>query len=199
MQIAWPRWPHFGRTRTLNAAIYCALVSSSPAGQRENGPVVGARDTVYGSDVHPYVPRVFGKQATANLANTHRQASAAGTFRYGQLMAHTKLLANGNPTDVAPDQSELAHLDLSSYRAIRLSAGNWADSPAPVIIAVSHVDQPNTPNANLITRLDSFTLTPGESASKVYEVPGEVVVFLASPAPPVNGIRVFFTIYGRTD
>ena len=114
-------------------------------------------------------------------------------------MAHTKLLANGNPTGVASDESELAQLDLSSYRAIRLSVGNWADSPAPVVITVSHVDQPNTPNANLITRLDSFTLTPGESASKVYEVPGEVVVFLASPAPPVNGIRVFFTIYGRTD
>jgi hypothetical protein len=115
-------------------------------------------------------------------------------------MAHTKLLADGNPTNVAPDQSELAQLDLSSYRAIRLSAGNWADSPAPVVISVSHADQPNTPNANLITSLDSFTLAPGESASKVYEVPGEVVVFVASPGqPPVSGIQVFFTIYGRTD
>ena len=115
-------------------------------------------------------------------------------------MAHTKLLASGNPADVAPDQSELAQLDLSSYSAIRLSAGNWADSPAPVIIAVSHVDQPDTPNANLITGLDSFTLAPGESASKVYEVPGETVVFLASPEqPPVSGIQVFFTIYGRAD
>jgi hypothetical protein len=115
-------------------------------------------------------------------------------------MPHTKLLASGNPTNVAPDQSQLAQLDLSSYGAIRLSAGNWVNSPAPVTITVSNVDQPDTPNANLITILDSFSLAPGESGSKVYQVPGEVVVFLASPEqPPVSGIQVFFTIYGRAD
>lgn len=115
-------------------------------------------------------------------------------------MSYTKLLASGNPADVAPDQSQLAQLDLSSYGVIRLSAGNWVDSAASVTIAVSHVDQPDTLNANLITSLDSFTLAPGESTSKVYQVPGEVVVFLASPEqPPVSGIQVFFTIYGRAD
>jgi hypothetical protein len=114
-------------------------------------------------------------------------------------MPRTKLLASGNPADIDPDQSQLAQLDLSSYCAIRLSAGNWVGSPAPVIIAISHVDQPNTPNANLITSLDSFALAPGESTSKVYDVPGEVVVFLASPEqPPLSGIKVDFTIYGRT-
>src|SRR5208283_5300850 len=101
------------------------------------------------------------------------------------------LLAKGNPAVVAPDQSELAQLDLSSYRAIRLSVGNWVGSPVSAIIAVSHVDQPDTPNANLITGLDSFAVPPGGSVSKVYEVPGEVVVFLASPAmPSVSGINV---------
>jgi len=115
-------------------------------------------------------------------------------------MPHTKLLASGNPVDIDPVQSELAQLDLSSYRTIRLSAGNGAGSPAPVIVAVSHVDQPDTPNANAITALDSFTLAPGESVSKVYEVPGEVVAFVAQPGHPlVAGIGVFFTIYGRTD
>ena len=115
-------------------------------------------------------------------------------------MPNTKLLASGNPIDVDPVQSELAQLDVSSYRTIRLSAGNGDGSPAPVIVAVSHVDQPNTSNANLITALDSFTLAPGESVSKVYEVPGTVVVFVAQPEhPPLAGIGVFFTIYGRTD
>lgn len=115
-------------------------------------------------------------------------------------MPNTKLLASGNPTNVAQDQSELAQLDVSAYGTIRLSAGNWEGSPAPVVIAVSHVDQPNTPNANLITGLDSFTLPPGESVSRIYEVPGEVVVFLASPEQaPLDGIQVFFTVYGRTD
>jgi hypothetical protein len=115
-------------------------------------------------------------------------------------MPNTKLLAKGNPVEVDPIQSEIAQLDVSSYRTIRLSAGNWEGSPAPVIVAVSHVDQPNTLNANLITALDSFTLGPGESVSKVYEVPGEVVVFVANPEqPPLAGIRVFFTVYGRTD
>lgn len=115
-------------------------------------------------------------------------------------MPHTKLLASGNPINVDPDQSELAQLELSPYRTIRLSAGNGVGSPGPVIVALSHVDRPNTPYANLITALDSFTLAPGESVSKVYEVPGEVVAFLAQPEnPPLPGIELFFTIYGRTD
>lgn len=123
-----------------------------------------------------------------------------GSISYRQRMPDTKLLAQGNPADVGPDQAELAQLDLSAYRAIRLSVGNWVGSPAPVGIAISHVDQPNTPNANLITGLDSFTLAPGESVSKVYQIPGKVVVFLAAPDPPqASGIKIDFTIYGRTD
>jgi len=48
--------------------------------------------------------------------------------------------------------------------------------------------------------LDAFTLAPDEWASKVYEIPGEVVTFVANPEqPPPDGIQVFFTIYGRTD
>jgi hypothetical protein len=115
-------------------------------------------------------------------------------------MPTTKLLAQGNPADVGPDQAELAQLDVSRYGAVRLSVGNWAGSPAAVVIAISHVDQPGTPNANLITSLDSFTVAPGGSASQVYEVPGEVVVLLADPDPPqVSGIKVDFTVYGRID
>jgi hypothetical protein len=115
-------------------------------------------------------------------------------------MPTTKLLAKGNPIQVDPVQSELARPDLAPYRTIRLSVGNWEGSPGPVVIAISQVDQPDTPNANLIASVDSFTLAPDESASKVYEVPGEVVVFLANPAqPPLSGIQVFFTIYGRAD
>jgi len=116
------------------------------------------------------------------------------------VMPHTKLLAKGNPTLVDPVQSELAQLDLAPYEAIRLSVGNWEGSPGPVLIAISQVDQPNTPNANLIASVDSFTLAPDESVSKVYKVPGGVVVFLANPEqPPQSGIQVFFTIYGRGD
>ena len=115
-------------------------------------------------------------------------------------MPHTKLLASGNPANIDPVQSQLAQLDVSPYGTIRLSAGNWEASPGPVVIAVSQVDQPNTPNANLIASVDSFTLAPGESASKVYQALGEVVVFVANPEqPPLSGIQVFFTIYGRTD
>src|SRR2546428_8902964 len=39
VSVAQLPWPHFGRTRTLNAAIYCAPVSSISAGQRGNGQV----------------------------------------------------------------------------------------------------------------------------------------------------------------
>jgi hypothetical protein len=116
------------------------------------------------------------------------------------LMPHTKLLASGNPANVDAVQSQLAQLDVSPYGTIRLSAGNWEGSPGPVVIAVSQVDQPNTPNANLITSVDSFTLAPGESASRVYQALGEMVAFVANPEqPPLAGIQVFFTIYGRTD
>lgn len=52
-------------------------------------------------------------------------------------MPNTKLLAQGNQFNVDPVQSELAQLDVSSYRTIRLSVGNWEGSPAPVIIALS--------------------------------------------------------------
>ena len=114
-------------------------------------------------------------------------------------MPHTKLLAKGNPIQVDPDQSQLAQLDVSAYSRIRLSAGNEEDSAGPVVIAISQIDQPNTQNANAIALVDSFTLVPGESASKVYEVLGDVVAFFANPEPPQSGISVFFTIYGRTE
>ena len=115
-------------------------------------------------------------------------------------MPNTKLLADGNQMTVDEYQSELAQLDLSAYRTIRLSVDNWVNSPAPVVIGVSHVDQPNTVNANFITALDSFTVPPGGSVSRVYEVPGEVVAFLASPEhPPLAGIEIDFTVYGRAD
>ena len=48
--VAWPFWPLFGRTRTLNAAAYCASMSTVSAGQHWNGQVAGTRDTVYGSE-----------------------------------------------------------------------------------------------------------------------------------------------------
>ena len=71
-------------------------------------------------------------------------------------MPDTTLLAKGNPIQVGPAQSELAQLDVSSYRGIRLSAGNWAGSPGPVVITITQVDQPNTPNANFIAGIDAF-------------------------------------------
>ena len=115
-------------------------------------------------------------------------------------MPNTKLLAKGNPIQVDPAQSELAQLDVSSYRSVRLSVGNWAGSPGPVVITITQVDQPNTPNASFIAGVDALTLAPDEWASKVYEIPGEVVAFVASPEQsPLDGIQVFFTIYGRTD
>ena len=115
-------------------------------------------------------------------------------------MPNTKLLADGNQMTVDENASELAQLDLSAYRTIRLSVSNWANSPAPVVIAVSHVDEPDTVSANFITELDSFTVPPGGSASRAYEVPGEVVAFLARPEhPPLAGIEIDFTVYGRAD
>jgi hypothetical protein len=44
---------------------------------------------------------------------------------------------------------------------MRLSVGNWVDSPASLLISIAHVNDPNTTNASAITALDSFTVTPG--------------------------------------
>ena len=48
--VSWLAWPYFGHTRTLNAAAYCASMSTVSAGQYRNVQVAGARDTVYGSE-----------------------------------------------------------------------------------------------------------------------------------------------------
>jgi len=146
-----------------------------------------------GSGLCLRAPRVPHPAVEATAARCPGESVTVG------VMPHTKLLAKGNPIQVDPDQSQLAQLDVSAYRTIRLSAGNGEGSPGPVLIAISQIDQPNTPNANAIALVDSFTLAPGESASKVYEVLGDVVAFLANPEPPQSGIYLFFTIYGRTE
>jgi hypothetical protein len=102
--------------------------------------------------------------------------------------------------DVDPSQSEIGPLDVSAYRTIRLSVGNSEGSPGPVTIFISHVNGPNTPDAQLISVLDSFTVSPDEWVSKVYEVPGQVIVFLARPQwAPLSGIQITMTVYGWTD
>jgi hypothetical protein len=113
----------------------------------------------------------------------------------------TKLLAQSNPAGdaVDPVQSQLAQLDVTHYQTMRLSVGNWVNSLASLLIAISHINEPNTPNASAITLLDSFTVIPGESVSKAYEVPGETVAITASPENQVNGCSVFFTVYARAD
>ena len=50
IQTVCPRWPLFGRTRTLNAAAYCAPVSIVWAGHQWIGQVTGTCDTINGSD-----------------------------------------------------------------------------------------------------------------------------------------------------
>lgn len=116
-------------------------------------------------------------------------------------MATTKLLAKSNPAGdaVGPVQSKLAQLDVAAYEAIRLSVGNWVNSPASLLIGIAHVNEPNTPNASAITLLDSFAVAPGESVSRLYEVPGDTVLITANPENQASGCSVFFTVYARAD
>jgi hypothetical protein len=113
----------------------------------------------------------------------------------------TKLLAQSDPAGdaVDPVQSELAQLDVAPYETMRLSVGNSVNSPASLLIAIAHVNEPNTPNASSITLLDSFTVTPDQSVSNAYEVPGKTVVITANPENQASGCFVFFTVYARTD
>ncbi len=48
--MAWHGWPYFGPTTTLNAAAYCALVSSVSAAQQTDRQVADAGVALYGSD-----------------------------------------------------------------------------------------------------------------------------------------------------
>ena|SRR5215469_14670209 len=57
----------FGRTRTLHAAAYRALVSSILAGQRSSGQVADACDTVCGSDD----PGVAHRMSAAGTGGCH--------------------------------------------------------------------------------------------------------------------------------
>lgn len=116
-------------------------------------------------------------------------------------MGATSLLAASNPSGdaVGPDQAQLAQLDLSAYQIMQLSVGNSVNSPAFVVIEIAHVDQPNTPNANAITALDSFTVAPGDSVSRLYEVPGQTVLITAAPEDLASGCVVFFTVYAWAD
>jgi hypothetical protein len=113
----------------------------------------------------------------------------------------TKLLAQSNPAGDAVDplQSKLAQLDVAAYEAMRLSVGNWVNSPAALVIDIAHINEPNTPNANAITALDTFVVAPGESVSRLYEVPGDTVLISASPETQASGCSVFFTVYARTN
>jgi hypothetical protein len=116
-------------------------------------------------------------------------------------VATTKILAQSSPTGDAVDavQSELAVLDVSAYRTMRLSVGNWESSPASLVISIAHVNDPNTAYPSAITTLDQFTVAPDGWISTAYEVPGQTVSISASPEPQVTGCSVFFTVYARAD
>ena len=61
IQTVWPRWPLFGRPRALNAAAYCAPVSTVSAGQQRNEQAADAPDTVYGSEGHHRVSAIIAQ------------------------------------------------------------------------------------------------------------------------------------------
>ena len=116
-------------------------------------------------------------------------------------MEKTKLLAASAPSGdvVGPVQSQLAQLDLSRYRFIRLSIGAASSNPASLGISLAHVAEPNTPNANLIAALDFFTLAPGDWVSRLYQVPGQTVAFSASPEGQASGCQLDYTLYAWND
>lgn len=77
-EMAWPRWPLFGRRTTLNAATYCAPISSIPAGQQRNGQVTSVRDTVYGSDANRLEACGIRPQRSRHVGGTVPQTRGGG-------------------------------------------------------------------------------------------------------------------------
>ena len=77
-------WPYFGLTTTLNAAAYCASMSTVSAGQQRNGQVAGTRHTVYGSDaVRWHHGQVGLDGALARSRQSVQQIGTATHARYG--------------------------------------------------------------------------------------------------------------------
>jgi hypothetical protein len=88
-------------------------------------------------------------------------------------MGITKLIASGNPSVIDPIQSQLTLLDLSRYRIIRLSIGNWAFSPAPLLIGTAD-------NVVGLVYISGFAPDEGENLTDLqsrFPAPGAVPYF----------------------
>ena len=113
-------------------------------------------------------------------------------------MASTTLLASGNGISVSVGGTTLAQLDLTQYRAMRLTVAASAFNPADVLVAIAHVDQPNTSNANAIDNLDRYLVSADGNVSRSYDVPGQSIDIEAFPEGDVSGCTVFFTVYAQS-
>ena len=76
--------------RRLTAATYCVPLSSIPAGQRGNGKVAGARDTVYGSDDH-HRPMVSAGVPVA-CPTARSETACSGHSRTRQIASELQML-----------------------------------------------------------------------------------------------------------
>lgn len=110
----------------------------------------------------------------------------------------TTLLASGEGVSGGVGGTTLAQLDLTQYRAVRITVAAAASNPADVLVVVAHIDQPNTPNANAIDNLDRYTLPANGNVSRSYDMPGQNVDIAAFPEGGVSGCTVLFTVYAQS-
>ena len=120
--VAWPGWPHFGLTRTLNAAIGRAPASNIPAGRWGSGPSANAPVDHYGSDGSDRagVPIARPIAESGLRARNLRSVLDSAPLRRGRL--------DIAPPPADPDERE-KH---SAYRSDALSASQQSDGPVMV-------------------------------------------------------------------
>ncbi len=81
----------------------------------------------------------------------------------------------------------------ANFYTIRTYAVCRRDGTVPVAFYINVLDAEND---ELIFNLDQFTLQPGESLTRVYDVPGRALVVFAAAASGTGGTGVDFGVLG---
>ena len=85
----------------------------------------------------------------------------------------------------------LGNKDVSGYKQIRLFAEAKAGSTGAVLITIS-MYEPTTSSRVFVGILDNITLQPGQSVTRVYNVPGKLLFLTGSG----TGAMVSIVLYG---
>ena len=112
------------------------------------------------------------------------------SFCYGTTV-HLELAPSIDYHTVNGQNIKLGSRDVSMYNQIRLFANAMAGSYGAVSITIS-MYEPTTAGRVFVGTLDTITLQPGQSVTRVYNVPGKLLLLTGTGS---NG-KVLVVLYG---